>query len=248
MESLGGLICRSSPSKGIENDITGSCRDQDGSFRDHRLQFVHARTDLEFRMTIGRCIGPEIRQIYALRIHFFSVTAVVPDLFPAMPAFFDGQPDLVEYTRCASCVIEKCVMGGIQLLSTWVSALHGQRDPVSEVQSFSHDRGKPYRKFGCRVEEECASRLQHSTAFENPDPAPSQVFVSVHRVNIAILVVLAEIEWWVGKDGIDHLRLHVPENMHAICIVEGSVRRGQIWLLHPMGSCDITRSDAGNAS
>ncbi len=244
---LGRLIGRSSPSKGIENDITGPRGDQNSPFRDHRLQFVHARADFEFRVAVGGCIGPEIRQIDSFRIHFLPVSAVVPDFLATVSAFFDGQTNFVKYTRISTGIIKKCIVSRIQLFPARICALHGQCDPVPEIHLFSHDRSKSYRKFRCGVEEKGASWLQYSTAFEDPLPAPSQVLVPIHGIDISILVILAKVERWVGKYGIDYLRFHVPEEVLAIRVVKDSVRRGQVWLFHPADSRHVIRSGVGHA-
>ena len=53
-----------SPSEWIEDDVSRIGRNQNGPFRYHRLQLVHARPDFEFRVTVGRGVCPEVRQIH----------------------------------------------------------------------------------------------------------------------------------------------------------------------------------------
>ena len=221
------LICRPSSSKGIENDVTRLCRDENGSFRNHQLQFIDARADLEFCMAIRRCIGPEISQIHSLSIHLASMTTVISDFLSTMPAFFYWQPNLVENTRCAPSVIEERIVCWIQLLSARIGALHCKSDPMSEVQFFFHDLGKLYRKFGCSIDKEGSAWLQHTAAFVNPGPAPSQIRIAIHFVVVAILVVLPNIERRVRKNSIDDLGLHALQDMEAVGVVEDSVRCGQ---------------------
>ena len=188
--SFCGLIGRSSAAEGIEDDVARLRRDKNGSLGNHQFQFIHTRPNLEFRVTVRRCVGPEIRQIHAFRVHLVSVAAVIPDLLAAVPAFFHRQPDFVEYTRRAAGEIKKRVMCRIQLLATRICVFHGQRNPMSEIQPFSHNRSKLYCKFRCSVEEECASGLQNPATFLDPYPAPIQILVARHRVVVTILVVL----------------------------------------------------------
>ena len=235
------LICRPSSSKGIKNDVTRFCRDKNGSFRNHQLQFIDARADLEFCVAIWRCIGPEIGQIHSLSIHLVSVTAVISNFLSTMPAFFYWQPNPVENTGRAPSVIEERIVCWIQLLSAWIGALHCKSDPMSEVQFLFHDRGKLYRKFGCSIDKESSSWFQHTTAFVNPGPAPSQIRIAIHFVVVAILVVLPDIERRIGKNGIDDLGLHALQDMEAVGVVEDSVRCGQKWLHLPTDSLHIIR-------
>ena len=87
MKLLRRLICRPSSSKGIENDVTRLCRDKNGSFRNHQLQFIDTWADFELRVTIWRCVGPEISQIHSLSIHLVPMTAVISNFLSTMPAF-----------------------------------------------------------------------------------------------------------------------------------------------------------------
>ena len=242
------LICRPSPSKGIKNDVTRLCRDKNGSLRNHQLQFIDARADLEFCVAIWRCIGPEIGQIHSLSIHLVSVTTVISDLLSTMPAFFYWQPNLVENTGRAPSVIEERIVCRIQLLSARIGALHCKSDPMSEVQFLFHDRGKLYRKFGCSINKESSSRFQHTAAFVNPGPAPGQIRIAIHFVVVAILVVLPNIEWRIGKNGIDDLGLHALQDMEAVGVVEDSVRCGKKWLHHPSDSPHVIRLSPGTSS
>ena len=235
------LICRSSSSKGIKNDVARLCRDKNGSFRNHQLQFIDTWADFEFCVTIWRCIGPEIRQIHSLSIHLVSMTAVISDFLSAMPAFLYWQPNFVENTGRAPGVVKERIVCRIQLFSTWIGALHCKSDPMSEVQFFFQDRGKLYRKFGCSIDKERSSRFQHSATFVNPDPAPGQVRIAIHHIVVAILVVLPDIERRIGKNGIDDLGLHALQDMEAVGVVEDSVRRGQKWLHHLTDSLHFIR-------
>ena len=234
-----GLIRRASSTKRIKDDITRLRRDKDGSLWNYRFQFIDTWPDLEFRMPIGGCIGPEVRQIYTLRVHLVAVTTVIPDFLAAMPAFFYRKPDLVEYTRRASGEIEKCIVSRIQLLSAWIRAFHGQCYPMSEFQLFSHNRGKTNCKLRCSVEKKCTSGFQYTATFENPYSAPTQILVSCDGVVVTILVVLSQVEWRIGKHSVDHFRFHVPKNINAICVIEDPMRRGQEWLLQLTGSWRI---------
>ena len=235
------LICRPSTSKGIKNDVTRLCRDTNGSFRNHQLQFIDTWADFEFCVTIWRCIGPEISQIHSLSIHLVSMTAVISDFLSTMPAFFYWQPNFVENTGHASGVIEERIVCWIQFFSAWIGALHCESDPMSEVQFFFHDRGKLYRKFGCSIDKESSSRFQHSATFVNPDPAPVQIRIAIHHVVVAILVVLPDIERRIGKNSIDDLGLHALQDMEAVGVVEDSVRCGQKWLHHLTDSLHFNR-------
>ena len=237
---LRGLIRRASSSKRIIDDVTRLRRDKDGSLWNYQFQFIDTWPDLEFRMPIWRCIGPEVRQIYSLRVHLVSVTTVIPDFLATMPAFFYRKSNLVEYTRGASGEIEKCIVSRIQLLSAWIRAFHGQCYPMSELQLFSHNRGKMNCKFRCSVEEKCTSGFQYTATFKNPYSAPTQIFVSCDGVVVTILVVLSKVEWRIGKHSVDHFRFHVPKNVNAICVIEDPMRRGQEWLLQLTGSWRIT--------
>ena len=228
---LRSLIRRASASKRIEDDITRLRRDKDGSFRDYQFQFIDTWPDLELRMPIWRCIGPEVRQIYSLRIHLVPMTTVISDLLATMSAFFYRKSNFVEYTRGASGEIEKRIVSRIQLLSAWIRAFHGQCYPVPEFQLFSHDRGKMDCKFRCSVEEKCTSGFQYTAAFKNPYSAPTQIFISCDGIVVAILVVFSQVEWWIGKHGVDHFRFHVPKNVKAVRVIEDPMRRGQEWLL-----------------
>ena len=236
---LRGLICRASASKRIEDDITRLRRDKYGSFRDYQFQFIDTWPDLELRMPIWRCIGPEVRQIYSLRVHLVSMTTVIPDFLATMSAFFYRKSDLVEHPRGTSGEIEKRIVSRIQLLSTWICAFHGQCYPMSELQSFSHDRGKMDCKFRCSVEEKCTSGFQYTAAFKNPYSAPTQIFVSRDGIVVTILVVFPQVEWRIGKHGVDHFRFHVPKNVNAVRVIEDPMRRGQEWLLQLTGSWRI---------
>ena len=186
-----GLIRRTSSTKGIKDDITRLRRDKDGSLWNYCFQFIDTWPDLEFRMPIWRCIGPEVRQIYSLRVHLVSVTTVVPYFFTTMSTFFYRKSNLVEYTRGAAGEIEKCIVSRIQLLSAWIRALHGQCYPMSELQLFSHDRSKTNCKLRCSVEEKGTSGFQYTATFKNPYSAPTQIFVSCDGVVVTILVVFS---------------------------------------------------------
>ena len=234
-----GLIRRASSTKRIEDDITRLRRDKDSSLWNYRFQFIDTWPYLEFRMPIWRCIGPEVRQIYSLRVHLASVTTVISDFFPTMSAFFYGKSNFVEYTRGAAGEIEKCIVSRIQFLSAWICAFHGQCYPMSELQSFSHNRGKTNCKFGCSVEEKCTSGFQYTATFKNPYSAPTQIFVSCDGVVVTILVVLSQVEWRIGKHSVDHFRFHAPKDVNAICVIEDPMRRGQEWLLQLTGSWRI---------
>ena len=191
-------------------------------------------------MPIRRCIGPEVRQIYSLRIHLVSVTTVIPDFLSTMPAFFYGKSDLVEHTRGASCEIEKCIVSRIQLLSSWIRTFHRQCYPMSELQFFSHNWGKANCKFRGSIEKKGTSGFQYTATFKNPYSAPAQIFISCHVVVIAILVVLSQVEWRIRKHSVDHFRFHVPKDVNAVCVIEDPMRRGQEWLLQLTGSKRIT--------
>ena len=219
-------------SKRIEDDVSRIGRDQDGAFGDHRLQFVHAWPDLEFRVAIGRSVRPEIRQIHPCRIHLVAVAAVVPDFTAAMPAGLDRQAHSVEYARPASGVVEKRIMCRIELFPPRPGAFHGQRNPMPEAQPFSHDRSEPDCKLRCSVEKECSPRLQDAAALEYPPAAPGEIFGLCRRVVVAVLVVLADVERRIGKDGIDDPRFHATENLEAIGVVENSMGCNQIRLFH----------------
>ena len=159
-----------------------------------------------------------------------------------MSACLDREPHLVEYARCASGVVEECIVRGIELLSTWIGSFHGQCDPVPELQSLAHDRRKLDRELGGCIEEERSSRFQHAAAFENPPSAPGQVLLSCHRVVVSILVVLAKIEWWICKDGVYDMRFHSFQDMEAVGVVQGSVGCCQTWLFHLTHSRSIKGS------
>jgi len=202
---LRGLICRSTATKRIKNQVPGICGNQNSSFGDHQLQLVDPRPNLELFMAIGRSIGPEVRQVDPCRVHLVAMASVVADLAAAMPAGFDGQPQPVKHPRLALGVIEQRVMGRIKLSAPQVRSLHRQGNPVPESQIFGHNRGKLNRQLRCGIEEKRPARLYDAAALQNPTPTPLQVFFRIRLVVVAVFVVLTQVERWVGENSIDRL-------------------------------------------
>ena len=233
VQSFRCLVGGASASERIEDDVSRTGRNQDGPFGYHRLQFVHARPDLEFRVAVGRGVRPEIRQIHPRGVHLVSMASIVPDFTAAVPAGLDRQAELVEYARRAAGMVEKGIVRRIELLPAWPGAFHGQRNPVPEVEPLSHDRSELHCKLRRGVEKERSARFQDTAALEDPPAAPGQVFGPCSCVVVAVLVVLADVERRIGEDGVDDLRLHAFEHPEAVGIVEDSMGGGQEWLHRP---------------
>lgn len=64
-------------------------------------------------MSVWGCVGPEIRQIDALRVHLVAVPAIVPDLLTTMSARLNRETDFVKHTRHTAGIVKKSVVGRI---------------------------------------------------------------------------------------------------------------------------------------
>ncbi len=236
MELLRCLICGTSTSERIEHNVSWFRRNQDGSLRNHHLQFIHSGPDLEFPVTVRRRVNPKVRQVHTLGVHLVAVAAVVPDFLAAVSTGFNRQTKLVEHTRVSLGVVQEGIVCRIELVPPRISALHCQRDPVSEAQPLCHDRSKLDSKLGCCIEKERPARLQNAATTQYPLPAPSQVVRSRYGVVVPVPVVLPEIERRICKNGVDNPGLQTRKNLQAICVVENSVVRGQERLFHLLNS------------
>lgn len=174
-------------------------------------------------MTVWRGVGPEVREIYAFRIDLVAIAAVVAKFLATMPTGLNRYMNLVEHSRNTACIVKKCVMCGIEFFPPRISSLHGERDPVSKIKVFFQRGGVLERELRRGVQKKGATGLQHTAALENPRTTPLQIVGLRSFVVVAVPVVLSEVEWGVGKNGVDDAGPHAAEKLETIDIVEDAV-------------------------
>lgn len=226
------LVSGTSSSEWIENQITRFRGNQNRSLGNNQFQFVDAWANLELSLPIRRCIGPNIRKIHSFWVHLVAMPTIVTNLLTAVAASLYRKSELVEYSRRAASLVKKCVVGGIKLLTTWKRALHGDSDPVPKIHILSHDWCKLNRELWSRVEKKCTARLDDSATLLNPFSAPLQILALGNSVIVAVLVILADVEGRIGKNGIHHARLHPPQDLEAVGVEKSTVGSGKEGLIH----------------
>lgn len=230
------LLCRlisgASSSEWIKDQIARFRRDKNRSLGNNQFQLVDPGANLKLAVPIRRCIRPNIRKIHSFWVHLVPMPAIVTNLLAAVSASLDWKSEFVEHSRRAASVVKKCVVGGIKLLTTRESALHGDSDPVPKIQTLSHYRRKLNREFWSRVEKECTARLDDTATLLNPFSAPLEILALGNSVIVAILVILADIEGRIGKNGIHHARLHAPQDLDAVGVEKRTVGSGKEGLIH----------------
>ena len=164
------------------------------------------------------------------------MSSIVLEFFATMTASLNRQAKLVEDSRGAASVVEKCVVSGVQLLSARIRPLHRDRDPVSEFELLGQHRRELNSQLRCGVDEYSPPRLDDATALGNPRPAPFDVLRSRNSVVETVLVVFPQIEWRVGEHCIDDGRSHVIENLQAVIAKEHSTGCREDRCLHVFAS------------
>lgn len=132
--------------------------------------------------------------------------------------------NLVEHAGSAACVIKKCIVRGVELFSSGIGALHGKCDPVAEAQSLSENSSILDGEFGRCIQEESAAGFQYAAALQDPLATPAQIVGLGAFVVVAVSVVLADVEWGIGEDGVDDARPHAAEKLETIHVEEDAVR------------------------
>lgn len=148
---LGRLVCRTAATERIKHQISRVCRYKYRAFGDNKLQLIHAVSDLEFLMSVGRGVLPKIGQIQPFRIQLVTVTAIILDLAPTVTACGNGQSDFIECLGIASGKIKQGIVGRVEFLPSWESPFHRERDPMAKGKTLAHVGTKTERKFRKRI-------------------------------------------------------------------------------------------------
>lgn len=168
--------------------------------------------------------------------------AIIANFAVAMPTGLNGQSEFIEHTRLAACVIQKGVMCWIQFLAARESSLHGQGDPVLEVQPLAHDRSELDSELRRCIEKKGTAGLQNTAALKYPRSAPRKILSMRYFIIVSILVILADVKRWISKNGVDHAGLHATKHVKAICVEECPKRSRHEWAQHGKKNNESTDS------
>jgi len=86
---LGSLVRRSAAAEWVKYDVSWFGRNKDSAFGDDEFQFVDPGTNLKLAVAVWRRVSPEVGQINTLGVHLVSMSSVILDFSPAMPASFN---------------------------------------------------------------------------------------------------------------------------------------------------------------
>lgn len=111
---FGRLICRASTAERVKHDITWIGREENGTLGDYQFQLVDSRSDLEFAMTVRRCVFPEVAEIETCGIQFVPMAPVILQLACAVSASRHRQPQFIKRLCLTTCVVKKRVMRRIK--------------------------------------------------------------------------------------------------------------------------------------
>jgi len=217
--------------KWIEHDIALIGSELNASARYQRLEFIDSPSCLELSVTRRRGIFPNIGQIEAERIEKLTVPAVVLDITPTVAADGYGLADIVAVERRGLTLgeIEQRVVRGVELLSAWKCAFHGDGNPMSEKHSFGFKVCRqvvgPLRQI---VDEDGSTGLHDPDALVDPCVAPVQVILASQVVGLAASsVIFAEIEWRVCEDRLDGFIADGFQQVQAVSVIQRPAARGE---------------------
>ncbi len=155
--------------------------------------------------------------------------AVILDFASAVPAYGNGEPHSVENLGIPLREIKKAVMGWIQFSSPRKGPLHRDRDPVAELHADVFKVGsKPEAPARKDVNKKRTPWLQDPDALGEPLLAPFQVIAVVLAVGPPVVVLLANVERRIGKDGVDRVFPDVGQQLQAIALEKDPSRSHQI--------------------
>ena len=86
MKRRRGFVARAAAAEGIHHQLVRVRGDLEATGSDHRLQLIDMPPCLELRMTRGRGVLPEIRQVQTFGIEVLAMAAIILDVAAAMPA------------------------------------------------------------------------------------------------------------------------------------------------------------------
>jgi len=226
------LISRSTSAKWIKHQISRFGGDQNRTFRNNQFKFIDSRTNLKLPVAIGGSVSPNIRKIDSFGVHLVAMASIVANLFATMSASLYWKPEFIENTRSAACVVKKRIVRRIEFVTSRKRPLHCDGNPMAEVQALPHDWSKLHRQRWGSVKEECPSWLNNSRTLLDPLATPLQVFTLSYAVIVSVLVVLADVEGRICKNGVHNARLHSSQDLKTVCVEKRSVRGGKKGRVH----------------